>query len=165
MAALLARRRLGTPDAKSVDELAQVEQITEPAEIVASRIVIDCLRAFKRLHLPIGPVRRNQRPTAIRQNCEEIVDAAPPNGADHGQRPTFKCVTLACDRHRSRHIMAMGSVWPLPSIPWPTHGLSVSSSTVSRTSASCASLQNGSRSALSKMDAEHVAYVALRKAR
>ena len=51
------------------------------------------------------------------------------------------------------------------SMPWPTHGLSVSSSTVSRTSASCASLQNGSRSALSKMDAEHVAYVALRKAR
>src|ERR1700720_1176882 len=50
-------------------------------------------------------------------------------------------------------------------MPWPTHGLSVSSSTVSRTSASCASLQNGSRSALSKMDAEHVAYVALRQAR
>src|ERR1700675_3798352 len=41
-------------------------------------------------------------------------------------------------------------------MPWPTHGLSVSSSTVSRTSASCGSLQNGSRSALSKMDAEHV---------
>jgi hypothetical protein len=115
MAALLARRRLGTPDAKSVDELAQVEQITEPAEIVDSVIGIDWRRAFKRLHLPIGPVRRNQRPTAIRQNGEEIVDAAPPNGADHGQRPTFECVTLACDRHRSRHIMAMGSVWPLPS--------------------------------------------------
>ena len=46
-----------------------------------------------------------------------------------------------------------------------THGLSVSSSTGSRTSASCASLQNGSRSALSKMDAEHVAYVVLRTAR
>ena len=29
----------------------------------------------------------------------------------------------------------------------------------------CASSQNGSRLALSKMDAEHVAYVALRKAR
>src|SRR6267143_1998332 len=43
------------------------------------------------------------------------------------------------------------------SMPWPTHGLSVSLSTVSRTSASCASLQNGSRSALSRMDAEHEA--------
>jgi hypothetical protein len=29
----------------------------------------------------------------------------------------------------------------------------------------CASLQNGSRPALSKIDAEHVAYVALRKVR
>jgi hypothetical protein len=47
----------------------------------------------------------------------------------------------------------------------PARGFSVYSSTVSRTSASCASLQNGSRSALSRMDAEYEAYVALRKAR
>ena len=45
------------------------------------------------------------------------------------------------------------------------NGLSVSSSTASRTSASCALLQNGSRCVLSKMDAEYVAYVAPRKAR
>jgi hypothetical protein len=115
MAALLARRRLGTPDAKSVDELAQVEQITEPAEIVDNVIGIDRRRASKRLNLPIGPARRNQRPTAIRQNYEEIVDAAPPNRVDHGQRLTFKGVTRARDRHRSRNIMAMGSLWPLPS--------------------------------------------------
>ncbi|MHC6158067.1 hypothetical protein ACVSQB_40805 [Bradyrhizobium elkanii] len=72
MAALLARRRLGTPDAKSVDQLAQVEQITEPAEIVESVIGIDWRRASKRLRLLIGPARRNQRPTAIRPDCEEI---------------------------------------------------------------------------------------------
>jgi len=59
MAALLARRRLGTPDAKSVDQLAQVEQITEPAEIVNGVIGIDWRRASKRLNLPIGPTRRN----------------------------------------------------------------------------------------------------------
>jgi hypothetical protein len=99
MAALLARRRLGPPDAKSVDELAQVEQITEPAEIVDSVIGIDWRRASKRPHLPIGPARRNQRPAAVRQNREKVVDAAPPNGADHGQRPTFESVTLARDRH------------------------------------------------------------------
>jgi hypothetical protein len=99
MAALPARRRLGTPDAKSVDKLAQVEQISEPAEIVDSVIGIDWRRASKRLHLPIGPARRNQRPTAIRQNCEEIVDAAPPNGADYGQHATFESVSRARDRH------------------------------------------------------------------
>ncbi|WP_456724936.1 MULTISPECIES: hypothetical protein [unclassified Bradyrhizobium] len=133
MAALLARRRLGTPDAKSVDELAQVEQITEPADIVDNVIGIDRRRASKRLNLPIGSARRNQRPTAIRQNCEEIVDAAPPNGVDHGQRLTFKGVTRAGDRHRSRNIMAMGSLWPLPSTPSTTHTCADSSTSESRT--------------------------------
>jgi len=115
MVALLARRRLGTPDAKSVDQLAQVEQITEPAEIVDSVIGIDWRHASKRLYLPIGPARRNQRPTAIRQDCEEIADAASPDGTDDGQRPTFESVTLARDRYRSRNIMVMGSLWPPPS--------------------------------------------------
>jgi hypothetical protein len=43
------------------------------------------------------------------------VDAAPPNGADHGQHATFESVSRARDRNGSRNIMAMGSVWPLPS--------------------------------------------------
>ena len=41
MAALLARRRLSVSVAKSVDELAQSEQITEPAKIVGVAIGID----------------------------------------------------------------------------------------------------------------------------
>ena len=94
MAALPARRRLGTPDAKSVDQLAQVEQITEPAEIVDSVIGIDWRRASKRLHLPIGPARRDQRPAAVRQDGYEIEDAAPPDGAEHGQHATFECLSL-----------------------------------------------------------------------
>jgi hypothetical protein len=59
MAALLARRRLGASDAKSVDELAQSEQIAEPAEIVDSVIGLDWRHSFDRLHIPIGPACRD----------------------------------------------------------------------------------------------------------
>jgi hypothetical protein len=115
MAALLARHRIEASGAKSVDELAQPEQITEPAEIVDSIIGSDRRHSSGRLRAPIGPACRDQRAAAIRQNCEKIVDAAPPDGADHGQRPAFEGMTLTRDRHRSRNIMAMGSLWPLPS--------------------------------------------------
>jgi hypothetical protein len=117
MAALLARHRIGVSGAKSVDELAQPEQITESAEIVDSIIGSDRRHSSGRLRVPIGPACRDQRPAAIRQNCEKIVDTAPPDGADHRQRPAFEGMTLARDCHRSRNIMAMGSLWPLPSTP------------------------------------------------
>jgi hypothetical protein len=113
--ALLARRRFGASAAESVDELAQPEQIAEPAEIVASVIGIDWRRSSRRRNFPIGPARRDQRPAAVRQNCEEIGDAAPPDGADHGQRTTFEGMTIARDPHGCRKIVAMGSLWPLRS--------------------------------------------------
>jgi hypothetical protein len=116
MAALLARRRLSVSVAKSVDELAQSEQITEPAKVVGTVIGIDRRRSSDWLHVPIGPACRDQRSATVRQNCEKIVDAAPPDRADHRQRLTFEGMTLARDRHRIRNIMAMGSLWPLPSI-------------------------------------------------
>ena len=98
MAALLARRRLSVSVAKSVDELAQSEQITEPAKIVGIAIAIDRRRMSDRLHVPIGPAGRDQRSATVRQNCEKIVDAAPPDGADHDQRLAFEGMMLARDR-------------------------------------------------------------------
>ncbi|HYA81261.1 MAG TPA: hypothetical protein VED87_10055, partial [Methylocystis sp.] len=115
MAVLLARRRFGASAAESVDELAQPEQIGEPAKILDSVIGSDRRRSSRRRHLPIGPARRDQRPAAVRQNGEEIEDPAPPDGADHRQRPTFESMTLPRDRRRSGKIMAMGSLWPLRS--------------------------------------------------
>ena len=122
MASLLARRRFGASTEESVDEREKPEQITEPAEIVGSVIGVDRRRSCRRLHLPIGPARRDQRPAAVRQNGEEIKDPAPPDGADHGQRPTFESVTLPRDCHRSGKVMAMGSLQPLRSIPSTTDG-------------------------------------------
>ncbi|MGD0438244.1 MAG: hypothetical protein ABSB86_17425 [Bryobacteraceae bacterium] len=60
--ALLARRRLGLPGAKSVDEVTQPKQIADPAEIVERPINIF---RFGRLQIVVGPTRWNQRPAAV----------------------------------------------------------------------------------------------------
>jgi hypothetical protein len=62
---------------------------------------------------------------------------------DHAERLAFEGVAPPDNGHLGRNISVMGSVAPLPTMAWPTHGSSVSSSTVSRTSASCASLRSG----------------------
>jgi len=66
MAALLARHRLGVSAVESVDDLAQVEQITESAEIVDTITGIVRRRSPGMLCAPIGPAGRNERPAAVR---------------------------------------------------------------------------------------------------
>jgi hypothetical protein len=46
MAALLARHRLDVSAVESVDDLAQVEQIAQPAEIVGTIAGIVCRRSL-----------------------------------------------------------------------------------------------------------------------
>jgi hypothetical protein len=119
MAALLARRRFEAFGAESVDESAQPKQIGETAETVDKVAAVGRRKPLHRLPIPIRPCRRNQRAAAVGQNCKEIVDAAPPEIADHGQRPTFESMALAPDRHGRRNIMAMGSLRPLLSGAFP----------------------------------------------
>ncbi len=101
--------------AQSVDDLAQVKQIPESAQIVVAIADIVRRRSVGLLRAPIGPLGWNERPAAVWQNHENQEDAAPPDAADRGERLTFEGVTLAGDRHRIRNITAMGSLWPLPS--------------------------------------------------
>jgi hypothetical protein len=122
MAALLARRRLGVSAAESVDELAQMEQITEPAEIVAALSGIVRRRPPGLRGPPIAPVGRNQRTATVRQHHEEKEDAAPPDAAYHGQRPAFEDMSFAGDDHRIRNLTVMGSLSPLPSTASATIG-------------------------------------------
>ena len=105
--------------AQSVDDLAQVKQIHESAEIVVA--IADIVRAaFGRpARRPIGPLRWNERPAAVGQDHENEEDAAPPDAADRGQRLAFEGMALAGDRYRIRNITAMGSLWPLPSGAFP----------------------------------------------
>jgi hypothetical protein len=122
MTALLSRRRLDVSAAQSVDDLAQVKQIPESAQIVVA--IADIVRrcSVGPLGAPIGPLGWNERPAAVGQDHENEEDAAPPDAADRGQRLAFEGVALAGDRYRIRNITMMGSLWPLPSgaFPMPT---------------------------------------------
>jgi len=116
MTALLARHRLDVSVVESVDDLAQVEQIAESAEIVATITGIVRRRSLSLLYAPVGPAGRNERSAAVRQDHKNEEDAAPPDVTDHGERLAFEGVALAEDGHRVRNITVMGSLWPLPSI-------------------------------------------------
>jgi hypothetical protein len=120
MTALLSRRRLDVSAAQSVDDLAQVKQIPESAQIVVAIADIFRRRSVGLLGAPIGPLGWNERPAAVWQNHENQEDAAPPDAADRGQRLAFEGVALAGDRHRIRNITTMGSLGPLPSIRFRT---------------------------------------------
>ncbi len=117
MTALLWRRRLDGSAAQSVDDFAQVKQIPESAQIVVAIAAIVRRRPVGLLRAPIGPLGRNERPAAVRQNHENQEDATPPDAVDRHQRLAFEGVALAGDRHRTRNITTMGSLWPLPSTP------------------------------------------------
>ena len=52
---------------------------------------------------------------AVWQNREQIVDVTACDGVDHRQRPPFKGMAFASDYRTIRNIMAMGSMWRLPS--------------------------------------------------
>jgi hypothetical protein len=119
MTALLSRFRLGVSAAQSVDDLAQVKQIPESAQIAVAIVAIVRGRSVGRLWAPIGPLGWNERPAAVGQDHENEEDAAPPDAADRGQRLAFEGVALAGDRYRIRNTTVMGSLWPLPSGAFP----------------------------------------------
>jgi hypothetical protein len=82
MTALLSRRRLDVSAAHSVDDLAQMKQIPESAQIVVAIADIFRRRSVGLLGAPIGPLAWNERPAAVWQNHENQEDAAPPDAAD-----------------------------------------------------------------------------------
>ncbi|MFY9642154.1 MAG: hypothetical protein WAK07_14825 [Rhodomicrobium sp.] len=113
MAALPARRRFEA-FGESVDEPAQPKQIGETADTSDKVIGVGWRKPLDCLPIPIRPRRRNQRAAAVGQNGQEVVNAAPPEIADYGQRLALERMALAPDRHGRRNVMAMGSLRPLP---------------------------------------------------
>jgi hypothetical protein len=84
MTALLSRRRPDVSAAQSVDDLAQVKQIPEPAQIVVAVPEIFRRRSVGLLGTPIGPLGWNERSATVRQDHENEEDAAPPDAVDRG---------------------------------------------------------------------------------
>ena len=121
MALLLWRRRGGSA-AESVEEMAQPKQIAKTAQDARARAVIEA-GAGGQVPLalvPVGPLGRDQRATAIGQAGERKEDAVAANTANDRQRTTLKRMALADDRHRIWDIAAMGSLSPLPSAAFRT---------------------------------------------
>jgi hypothetical protein len=121
MALLLWRRRGGSA-AESVEEMAQPKQIAKTAQDARARAVIEA-GAGGQVPLalvPVGPLGRDQRATAIGQAGERKEDAVAANTANNRQRATLKRMALADDRHRIWNIAAMGSLSPLPSAAFRT---------------------------------------------
>ena len=99
MTALLARRRLDVSAAESVDDFPHVKQITETAQIVVAGADVVCRRLLGLFRMPIGPVGRNERPAAVRQDHQNEEDATPLDATDHGQRLALEGMALTGDRH------------------------------------------------------------------
>jgi len=121
MALLLWRRRGGSA-AESVEEMAQPKQIAKTAQDAQARAVIEA-GAGGQVPLalvPVGPLGRDQRATAIGQAGERKEDAVAANTANDRQRTPLKRMALADDRHRIWDIAAMGSLSPLPSAAFRT---------------------------------------------
>ena len=115
--ALLLRHRPDGSAAESVEEVAQPKQITKTAQDAQAGAVIEA-RAGGDVPLalvPVGPLGRDQRATAVGQAGERKEDAVAVNTANNRQRTTLKRMALADDRHRIRDIAAMGSLSPFPS--------------------------------------------------
>ncbi len=115
MTDLLSRLRLDASSAQNADDLAQVKQIAESAQIVVAILGSVNQRAPGLLWAPIGPLSGNERPAAVSQDDENEDDAAPRDAADHGQRLALEGVAFAGDSRRIRNITAMGSLSQLPS--------------------------------------------------
>jgi hypothetical protein len=116
MAAPLMRRRLRRPAQESIDDLAQMEQITEPAEIVGNVGICAGGRRSRRLVcVPISPRGRNERAGAVRQDHENETHATASNAVNYRKRAALKRVTLARYNHRLWEILEMGSLSYFPS--------------------------------------------------
>ena len=99
---------------ESVDHLAQMEQIVEAAESGGATVDVR-RRSLAPFPVPVGPVDRNQRSAAVRQNRENEADATTSHAVDHRERPAFEGVPFTGDGHPRRKILVMGSVSCLPS--------------------------------------------------
>jgi len=103
MAAPLLRHRLSLSAQESVDDLAQLEQITEPAEI--GGIVGSCAGIARRrrgihlLYLPISPGGWNERAGAVRQDHQNKTHTTSTDAGDYCKRTAFERMTLARNNH------------------------------------------------------------------
>jgi hypothetical protein len=95
--------------------MAQPKQIAKTAKDARVGTVIRArVGAATLARVPIGPLGRDQRATAIGQAGQRKENPIAANTANYWEHTTLKRVALAGNRHRIGKISAMGSLSPLP---------------------------------------------------
>jgi len=136
---LLIGRRLWNQAAtdESVRDPSCVEQICQRCEAGIATFG-PRLRGFLGGRCPVCPTGGNERAAAVRKHHQQQQCAAALEGRHNRQRPALKRMPLSQDRHCTRNVAEMGSLWQLPSTAWTIAGSCASWNIVSRTGGSCA---------------------------
>ena len=94
--------------------MAQLKQITEATKRTRADVGFSARpHAATMTFVPVSPLGRDQRATAVRKAGQREQNAAAADTADDGERTTLKRMALAGDNYRIGEIPAMGSLSPL----------------------------------------------------
>jgi hypothetical protein len=95
--------------------MAQLKQIAKAAKSTRAGIGFPARAHTATMTLvPVSPLGRDQRATAVREAGQREENAAAADTADDGEHAPLKRMALAGDNYRSGEIPAMGSLSPLP---------------------------------------------------
>ena len=94
--------------------MAQLKQIAKAAKSTRADVGFPARAHAATVTLvPVSPLGRDQRATAVRKAGQREENAAAADTADDGERATLKRMVLARDNYRIGKIPAMGSLSPL----------------------------------------------------
>ena len=100
--------------AESVDEMAQQKQIAKAAQSTQADVSFPArAHAATMTFVPVSPLGRDQRATAVGEAGQHEQNTAAADTADDGERAALKRMALARDNYRIGKIPAMGSLSPL----------------------------------------------------
>src|SRR5262252_6365224 len=95
--------------------MAQLKQIANTTKSTRAGIGLPASAHAATVTLvPVSPLGRDQRATAVREAGQREENAAAADTADDGEHAPLKRMALAGDNYRSGEIPAMGSLSPLP---------------------------------------------------
>ena len=96
--------------------MAQLKQIAKAAQSTRADVGLAArAHATTMTFVPVSPLGRDQRPTAVGEAGQHEQNTAAADTADDGERAALKRMALAGDNYRIGKIPAMGTLSPLPS--------------------------------------------------
>jgi hypothetical protein len=102
--------------------MAQLKQIAKAAQSTRADVGFPArAHAATMTFVPVSPLGRDQRATAVGEADQHEQNTAAADTADDGERAALKRMALARDIYRIGKIPAMGSLSPLLSTLLPTH--------------------------------------------